>query len=140
MVACLRSVLRQSYSDYEVVVVDNASTDGRIELIKRLFPMVRFIANSKNMGYAEGNNVGIRLSDSEYVVVLNYDTEVHERWLEELIRPLTLDKAIALSTSKILLYGERETINACGNVEHYTGLAFCRGLGEDEVNMGNPCS
>lgn len=131
---CLRSVLNQTYRNYEVIVIDNASTDESVELVKREFPMVRLIVNDRNLGYAEGNNVGIRNTDSEYMAILNYDAEVDERWLSELVKPLTSDETVVFSTSKILYYDDRKKINACGNLGHFTGFAFCRGLGESSDN------
>jgi GT2 family glycosyltransferase len=84
---CLRSIFERTHStDFEIIVSDNGSTDGSVEFIRDKFPEVQVIENRANLGFAQGNNVGIRASKGEYVLVLNPDTYVHEgaldRWIE----------------------------------------------------------
>lgn len=138
VLACIHSVLKQSYDDYEVLIVDNASTDGSPELIRGEFPGIRMITNPRNLGYAGGNNVGIGHTSSEYVVFLNQDADVDGDWLARLIEPLDRDERVALSTSKILMSSDRSKINTCGNVLHFTGFAFCRRLGEADDRPSEP--
>ncbi len=82
---CLESVIEQK--PYEVVVVDNGS-DGTAEYVIRNFPSVKVIKPEKNLGYAGGNNLGVRHARGEYIVILNPDTVVEKGWLEELVKPL----------------------------------------------------
>lgn len=85
---CLGSLGSTSYDNYRILLVDNASTDGSVELVGRRFPQIRLIANRTNLGFSEGNNAGIReaLADgAEYIVLLNPDTEVEPDWLSNLI-------------------------------------------------------
>lgn len=135
---CLPSVLSQTYPNYEVLVVDNASTDGSIDFIKKYSPGVKVIQNKENLGYAAGNNVGFEHATGKYIAVLNPDTEVDKNWLSELIKPLEQNPKIGLTTSKILIYNSRGIVNACGNIAHFTGLDFCRGLGESSTNYSKP--
>jgi GT2 family glycosyltransferase len=84
---CLRSIFEgASKFEFEVIVSDNGSTDGSVERIRAQFPAVRVIENRANLGFAKGNNVGIRESSGEYVLILNPDTIVHagslDRWIE----------------------------------------------------------
>ncbi len=84
---CLRSIFECTHSiDFEVIVSDNGSTDGSIEFIRAEFPNVKIIENRANLGFAKGNNVGIRASQGEYVLILNPDTIIHEgaldKWIE----------------------------------------------------------
>ena len=84
---CLRSIVERTHStDFEIIVSDNGSTDGSIEFIRKNYPQVQVIENGANLGFARGNNVGIRASKGEYVLILNPDTYVHEgtldRWIE----------------------------------------------------------
>jgi len=73
---CLESVLAQATRDDDVVVVDNASTDGSVDVVRDRFPAVTLIASPRNLGFGAGNNVGIRATDGEYVLLLNPDCEL----------------------------------------------------------------
>lgn len=84
---CLRSIYSGTHStEFEIIVSDNGSTDGSIEFLRENFPQVRVIENGANLRFSKGNNVGIRASNGEYVLILNPDTIIHEgsldRWME----------------------------------------------------------
>ncbi len=84
---CLRSIVQGTHSvEYEIIVSDNGSTDGSVEYIRSQYPQVRIIENQANLGFARGNNAGIRASSGEYVLILNPDTIVSDgmldRWIE----------------------------------------------------------
>lgn len=84
---CLRSIFDGTHHiEYEVIVSDNGSTDGSVEKVRGQFPAVRVVENRANLGFARGNNAGIREARGEYVLILNPDTIVHEgsldRWIE----------------------------------------------------------
>lgn len=83
---CLRSIFNSTRKiQYEVIVSDNGSTDGSVEKIRQQFPTVRLLENHANLGFAKGNNVGIREARGEYVLILNPDTIIHDgsldRWI-----------------------------------------------------------
>jgi GT2 family glycosyltransferase len=126
---CLRSLLAQSYPRVEILVVDNASGDGSTDEVAAHFPQVRLLRAGRNLGYAGGNNLGVAHARGDYVAMLNPDTEAEPGWLAALVDALEEDPSSGLATSKILLFNQRDRVNACGNDVHYTGLAFCRGLG-----------
>jgi len=80
---CLRSIFESSPSfPFEVVVSDNGSKDGSVEFIRRNYPMVRIVENGDNLGFAKGNNAGIRVSNGEYILILNPDTILHPAALQ----------------------------------------------------------
>lgn len=132
---CLASVLQQNYPNYEVLVVDNASSDGSVEFVEQEFSTVRVIRNETNLGFGGANNVGASRATGEYLAFLNQDTVVEPDWLAELLTPLEEDPEAALATSKILLMAQPDKINTCGNQTHYTGLSFCRGVGQPADNF-----
>lgn len=83
---CLRSIFEQTKDlEFEVIVSDNGSTDGSIAAVRKHFPRVRVLENGLNLGFAKGNNAGIAVSTGEYVLILNPDTIIHDRALEELV-------------------------------------------------------
>jgi GT2 family glycosyltransferase len=84
--SCLQSIERETRAiDFEVVVSDNGSTDGSLACIREHFPNVRIVQNRANLGFAKGNNAGIRVAQGEYVLILNPDTIIHDRALERLV-------------------------------------------------------
>jgi GT2 family glycosyltransferase len=127
---CLPSLYEQQYSNYEVLLVDNHSTDGSVEFVRAEFPAVKVIENEANLGYAAGNNVGFKHADGAYVCVLNPDTHVAPDMLAELVRAMEADPGTGLATSRILLMDQPQSINTCGNEITFTGLTFCRGLNQ----------
>ncbi len=83
---CLRSICASTHStDLDVIVSDNGSTDGSIEFIRKEFPQVRLIENGANLRFAKGNNVAIRASQGEYVLILNPDTIIHDGTLDKMV-------------------------------------------------------
>jgi GT2 family glycosyltransferase len=135
---CLPSIINQHYSNYEVLVIDNASTDGSINYIGENYPNIRVIRNKTNLGYAGANNVGFHLADQKYIAVLNPDTEVDPDWLQELVAALESNKKAGLATPKILLMDNPQLINACGNNITYSGLTVCRGLEQPAEKYTEP--
>lgn len=123
---CLESLRRQSFRPYEVVVVDNASADGSAELVKRRFPWARLVRNSRNLGFATGNNIGVRAARGKYVVLLNYDTVADRNFIKELVAAIERDSSVAAAQAKILLFEkEQRLINTSGTVVHYLGFGWC---------------
>jgi GT2 family glycosyltransferase len=83
---CLASIYSGTHSiEFEVIVSDNGSSDGSIEFIHKNYPQVRLIENGRNLRFSKGNNVGIRTSHGEYVLILNPDTIIHEGALEGIV-------------------------------------------------------
>jgi GT2 family glycosyltransferase len=120
---CLPSVMRQSHQDYEVLVVDNASTDGSVQWLRKEFPQVRVVQNDTNLGYTGANNVGFNQARGSYLAVLNP------------LLPLQDDRSIGLTTSKVMFMGEPDKINTCGNMVTFAGMAFCLGMGQPSAQF-----
>jgi len=102
--ACLESIeANPPPGDYEVVVVDNASRDGSVEMVREGFPRVRLIASEDNLGYAAGNNLGLADSDARYDLILNSDIEVHEGCFERLIRFMDAHPDAGMCGARLIL-------------------------------------
>ncbi len=81
---CLDSVKGQTFKNYEVILVDNASDDGSCGYLKKKFPFVKLIRNEENLGYAGGNNVGVKSARGKYILILNNDVILDRSFLSEL--------------------------------------------------------
>jgi GT2 family glycosyltransferase len=122
---CLEAVYKQTYKNFEVYLVDNGSTDGSLEYIKKNFPKVKMIQLENNTGFAKGNNKGIKeaFKDKEirYIVCLNNDTVVDKNWLEELVITAEKDSNIGAVSSKAYFRD--------GDIIQNAGLIYTPALG-----------
>lgn len=124
---CLTSVFNQTYRNFEVVVVDNASSDGTAELVRERFPQARVICSVANDGYGAGNNLGVRHASGDILVFLNPDAVPERDWLRHLIDGMR-QHGRRFATSRITLQSNSQRLNSGGNLIHFLGLSFCRGL------------
>lgn len=106
---CLRSLLATDYprGAFEIVVVDNASTDGSPALLAREFPEVRLVHAGANLGFAAGNNLALRQAPGPYMALVNPDTAVAPGWLRPLVQTLEGDPDAGAAQPKLLLYEDR---------------------------------
>lgn len=131
---CLSALSKQTFKDFEIILVDNASRDGSVNFTRKLkirlhLWNLRIIENTVNLGYCGGNNLGIRASYGKYVVILNQDTWVSPNWLEELVKTAELSYA-GIFQSKILYPNGK--IRTTGNFLDIYGMFACRGRFEEE--------
>jgi len=131
--ACLASVFSQTFGDFEVLLVDNGSSDGSLEYVEMHFPEVRVIKNEKNLGFAGGMNAGIMQTSGEYIMILNNDTQMEKSFLEKLIVPMKSEERVGMCASKMLLCDGR--INSTGICLSRSGAAWDRGLAEPDVGQ-----
>lgn len=121
---CLSSLLAQDYTPLEILLVDNASTDGTVDYVAQKFPTVRVISNSANLGFAEGNNVGIRAAKGDFIFIVNPDTETAPGALRELVQPMLDDAQIGSTAPKLLEFNRRDMIDAAGITVDRAGIAW----------------
>jgi GT2 family glycosyltransferase len=109
---CLSDLFCLGYSNFEVVVVDNNSSDGSFERAKLNFPRATFIKNEQNLGFSAGNNVGIKYSlekKADFVLLLNNDTELERNFLNKLVESALVNEAVGIF-SPLIFSGDRKTI------------------------------
>jgi GT2 family glycosyltransferase len=130
MEQCLPTLARQTFSDFEIIVVDNGSTDGSVGWLGEHHPAIRVIRNEENLGFAAANNQAIRTSRAEFVVTLNNDTQVEPGWLEALVRAVQPDASIGMGACKMLFADRPKVINSTGINLDRVGIAWDRCGGE----------
>lgn len=111
---CLDAVVAQAGADDEIAVVDNASTDGTVALVRERYPRVRLIENERNLGFAGGCNVGLRITRGERVFILNQDVVLREGWLDTMCQALT-DPLVGIVGCK-LFYPDGRTVQHAGGI------------------------
>jgi len=135
---CFESVIKTNYDNFEIIIVDNASEDKSYRKCKEKFERTRIIENGKNLGYCEGNNIGIREAKGDYIVILNPDTIVESNCIEELISAYS-KFGEGLYQPKILSLNEKQVLQSTGNMLHIFGFGFAKdkgrkdGEGDEEI-------
>jgi len=132
--SCLRSILKQDFAHFEVILVDNKSSDKSLDYARQQFPGVLIVANEKNLGYSGGINSGISHAKGKYLAPLNVDTEVEKDWLGAMVEFMDTNPHAGAVTPKSLLYRDRRKVGVQGLNIHITGLGFVRGLNIQDSN------
>lgn len=136
---CLESVLDNDYPNYAVVVVDNNSTDASKEELSKHLDKFKLLTNNTNLGYAHGNNVGIKYAlenNADYVCVLNNDVEVEKNFLSELINYMNTNKDVGIAGPCICDFQERDKVQSMGaNINLFTGLAQAKGKNTSYISV-----
>lgn len=128
---CLSGLEAQTRPADEVVVVDNASADDSVRLLRDRYPWARVIKSPVNLGFSAGNNVGIEGSSGDVVVLLNNDTVPSPGFIEEIVAPLERDPELA-AVSGVLTFTSNPTIVATSGINVFAnGLALDRDIGRD---------
>jgi len=131
LIDCIRSLFGTNYTSYEVIVVDNLSKDDSHKKCKEEFGKIRLIENTENLGYCEGNNVGIRQAKGEFVVILNPDTVVDPNWLKELVSAF-YQHGDGIYQPKFLTTTDQSMLMSAGNMIQLFGFGYSRGKGEKD--------
>ncbi|RME86108.1 MAG: glycosyltransferase family 2 protein [Caldilineae bacterium] len=127
---CLDSLRRQTHQDFEVIVVDNGSTDGSVEMVQKEYPEVHLLALDDNYGFIVACNRGAQFARGEVLVMLNNDTEVEPQWLEALCRALEQHPEAGSAASKMLLFERRDTLHSAGDMLGPDFMPMNRGVWE----------
>ncbi|NLE76091.1 MAG: glycosyltransferase family 2 protein [Chloroflexi bacterium] len=129
---CLGALRRQTHPDFEVLVVDNASTDASCQMVLDDYPEVRLVTLPTNRGLTGGVNVGINEARGETVALLNNDTEAHPYWLAALQQALDEHPEAGSIASKMMLFDRRDVIHSAGDYYRRDGIPGNRGVWEED--------
>jgi GT2 family glycosyltransferase len=137
--ACLDSLAQQTFTDFEIIVVDNGSDDGSVAMVREFPWPIHLIENRENRGFCAANNQGFSVSQSEYIALLNNDAEAEPGWLQAMLDAIQLkpdvgETDIGMVASKILVWEDPRIIDKCGHLIYPDGQN--RGRGHGQLDRG----
>jgi GT2 family glycosyltransferase len=127
LVDCLVSLRAQTFPSFEVIVVDNGSTDGSAEWVRQYFPEFRLVELDENRGFAGGNNAGIKQACGEWIALINNDAKANPDWLECLYRAVGGKEGVGLAASRVVLTSG--VLDSAGDGMTIAGVPYKRGHG-----------
>jgi len=130
--ACLKSLAGQIGAEAEIIVVDNGSADGSVEMVQREFSGIRLIRNRENRGFCVANNQGIEASKADFVALLNNDAEADPKWMQSLLDAFEGRPDYGMAASKILVWENPSVIDKAGHLIYPDGQNRGRGSGEQD--------
>jgi GT2 family glycosyltransferase len=132
---CFESLLAQTYRNFKIVFVDNGSEDGSVDFVRENFPQTEIIRLEQNTGFSKGYNIGMKkaLEDKsiDYVIVLNNDTKLDEKYLEKMVSCALAHPDAASIQPKVMNFFDKEKIDCAGILLSVDGVATNRGYGEN---------
>lgn len=142
--ACLRSLEKLEYPKFELLIVDNGSESHSVQTIREAYPGVPIVLNKSNLGFVEGNNIGLLDAlkrGDDYTLLLNNDTEVAPDFLTKLVEAAESDLSVAMLGPTIYYFDEPEKIwSAGGQIQWSLGKSVMLGIDEvDEGQYGSAC-
>lgn len=136
---CIDSLKRQTYRNFEIIVVDNCSKDGSADAVERDYPEVRLKRLDQNYGFSRAVNEGLRLSKAPFALLLNSDIEADVHFVESLVNAIKQDEKIFSVASKMIQMKDREKLDGAGDLYSALGWAYARGKGRSAAGYNKPC-
>ena len=138
IVECIQSLLDQDKNEIDIIISDNGSKDGSIELIRARFPSITIIENGENLGFGSALNRGLAVAKGDYLLFLNSDLKLNPMCVGELVKLLESDSNTGGAIPKILYINQKNTINSLGVLINYTGIAYPNLLGQKDPGWEKP--
>ncbi len=132
----LKSLRKISYPNYEVIVVDNGSYEDTTDYLSKTYPEIKCLRSEENLGFAGGNNLGIRQAKGEYFMLLNNDTEVDSGFLEPLVEAIRANPKIGMVGSKVRFYNQPGIIQYAGSTPMTRFTATSHFIGNKQKDVG----
>lgn len=144
---CLESLANQTFIDYEVLVVDNGSTDGSLDGLENHWPNIKITRLDKNVGFAAANNLGARMANGKWLALLNSDAFPEPDWLEQLIKAAENNPEFKSFASRQVQAHDHRFLDGAGDAYHVSGMAWrqCLGYpadryGLESAEVFSPCA
>lgn len=138
-IECIDSLEKINYNNYNIIVIDNKSSDGSAAILTDRFPDIKIIENEQNIGFSGANNIGINYAienGAEYILLLNNDTTVDSNFLKVLVDNCKKDKSVGICIGKIYFYKEKRKIwYAGGYVSKFKGNVYHNGYNEVDTGV-----
>lgn len=137
LIDCFESLFKISYQNFEVIMVDNGSTDTSVKFTQEKYPRVKIVKSNKNLGFAGGNNFGLKACRGKYILFLNNDTIVTKNFLDELVAFIEKDESLAVVQPTILFHRPNtpmhKKINSVGSFILRSGFLYHLDYGKKYV-------
>ena len=121
---CIPSLREQTFRDFEIIVVENGSTDGSVEHLKGVYPDVRLIELPENLGFAPATNFGIEASNAEFIAFFSNDVVADPEWLERMVAVMDAEPDVGMTGSKLVWADQPDRIYAAGDTYTVGGYPF----------------
>ena len=132
---CLNALRRQTFTDFEVILVDNGSTDGSQAYVRDCFPEVQLMELGQNQGFTGACNAGYAVAQGEIVMLLNNDTEADSGWLTAVVQAFQTNPQVGMVASKMLLFDQRDHFHTAGDFYRLDGVPGNRGVWQQDVGQ-----
>ena len=132
---CLNALRRQTFTDFEVILVDNGSTDGSQAYVQDCFPEVQLMELGQNQGFTGACNAGYAVAQGEIVMLLNNDTEADSGWLTAVVQAFQTNPQVGMVASKMLLFDQRDHFHTAGDYYRLDGVPGNRGVWQQDVGQ-----
>lgn len=133
----LASLVKQTFTDFEIIVVENGSTDGSVQYLENNFPKIKLIKLQKNIGFAPAVNLGIKKALGKYIILINNDTKVDKNCLQYLVKAADEHPEVGMVAAKMLQFNNPKLIDSSGDYIDAVGHANNLGWGEEDGGRWN---
>ena len=128
----MEALEKQTFRDFEVIVVDDSSRDASVSWLEANYPDVRVVVNEENQGFAVSCNIGADVARGKMIVFLNNDTEPEATWAEELALAICSHPSAGIFACKMLLFDERNKLHSAGDTIGLDGIPRNRGVWQED--------
>lgn len=136
LLRCLESIRAQSLQPSQVIVIDNASSDGSAVAVAKAFPEFTIVTLTENRGFAAANNYAVKIADEcEWLALLNPDAYAAQNWLEKLFDAALLNSEFSVFGTRMLMDNDSSLLDGVGDVYHISGLAWRKGHGSPALGQ-----
>lgn len=133
---CLESIFRQTFKNFEVIIIDNGSCDGTLDFIRQNYPNLTLISNKENLGFCAANNQGIELAQGKFILTLNSDVCLEKDYIKNVVNAVSNSSEVGMATGKLLQF-DLKHIDSCGLYLSKARRLFDIGHGKSKANFNS---